>query len=83
MTIHAPGTCNEVRTSMSLFYDEKKDNSNKVMFVSKREKARSEYFKNVDLFSVPLNLQPLNLSLPKSEYQTSLARFGVEFILIH
>lgn len=53
------------------------------MFVSKREKARSEYFKNVDLFSVPLNLQPLNLSLPKSEYQTSLARFGVEFILIH
>lgn len=60
-----------------------KEGQLKVMFVSKREKARSEYFKNVDLFSVPLNLQPLNLSLPKSEYQTSLARFGVEFILIH
>lgn len=56
---------------------------NKLMLVRKREKARSDYFKIVDIFSVPLNLQPLNLSLPKSEYQTSFAWFGVEFILIY
>lgn len=68
---------------VTLFYNEKKDNSNKLILLRKREKARSEYFKIVDLFSVPLNLRPLNLSLPKSEYRTSSAWFGVEFILIY